>query len=313
MTELSTEHHHHHHHSHNHKHHNHHSEFSEIKNRQVLMVAMIITALFTLVEFIGGLISNSLALLSDSGHMLGDSTALTLAYFAIFFASKKANLQKTFGYRRLETIAAFVNGLMLVFISLLILKEGIGRIITPVPVNSAQLLGIASIGLLVNILVAGILFSQSSHSMNIRGAFMHVLSDILGSFGAIISGLLIIYFGWNWADPVISIFIAGLILFSAYGLLQESFNLLMEGVPGHIKLKKIETLVLENPDVIGIHDLHVWSLNEHQIILTGHIIIEHLNISETVINNLSNQLKNKFNISHCTFQVETQKCDLFCH
>jgi cobalt-zinc-cadmium efflux system protein len=293
-------------------HHNHHHH-TEIENRKILLSAVILTFIFMGVEFAGGIFSRSLALISDSGHMLSDSASLFMAYFAIFISSKKADEHKTFGYKRIETITAFVNGITLVVISLLIIKEGITRLFQPVPVNTGQVILIASIGLLVNLIVAFMLFRNSSHNINIRGAFIHVMGDLLGSVGAIGAGLIIYCTGWLYADPLASFFIACLILFSSFGLLNETFHLLMEGTPRHIKLDSVEKVMLADEDVINVHDLHIWSLDDSRIMLTGHIVIKEINKSEVIVDKITHLLKNKFNIQHSTLQVETIKCDFGCN
>lgn len=290
---------------------NHHH--SEIENRKVLLIAVILTFIFMLVEFFGGLISRSLALISDSGHMFSDSVSLFLAYFAIFISTKKADKHKTYGYKRIETITAFVNGITLVVVSILIFKEGISRLFNPVPVNFQQLIIIASIGLIINIIVAFLLFKNSKHNLNIKGAMIHVIGDLLGSIGAIGAGLIIMFTGWLYADPLISFFIAFLILFSTFDLLKETFHLLMEGTPRHIKLETVENVMLSDEDVINVHDLHIWSLDDSKIMLSGHIVIKEITKSEAIVDKITNLLKEKFNIQHSTLQVETIKCDFGCN
>jgi cobalt-zinc-cadmium efflux system protein len=297
-------------HSHGHDHHNHHGE---IENRKVLLIAVLLTFSFMLVEFFGGIFSRSLALISDAGHMFSDSASLFLAYFAIFISTKKADKHKTFGYKRVETITAFVNGITLVIVSLLIIKEGISRMINPVPINTNQLIGIAFIGLLVNILVAYILFKNSSHNLNIRGALIHVVGDLLGSIGAIGAGVIIMFTGWLYADPLISFFIAILILISSFGLLKDTFHLLMEGTPRHIELEKVESVILADEDIVNVHDLHIWSLDDSKIMLTGHLVINEISKSEIIVDKITRLLKNKFDIQHSTLQVETIKCEFGCN
>ncbi len=307
---------------HNHAHHNHHHDHnshglhhhhSEVENRRILLIALIVTFLFMLIEFFGGVISRSLALISDAGHMLSDSASLFMAYFAIFISSKKANEYKTFGYKRIETITAFVNGITLIIVSILVLKEGIERFVHPITVNTNQLIIIASFGLLVNIVIALLLFKNSKNNLNIRGALIHVIGDLFGSIGAIIAGLVMKYTGWLYADPLISVLIALLILFSSFALLRETFHLLMEGTPRHIKVEIVEKLILEDNDIINVHDLHIWSLSDSKIMLTGHIVIKEISKSEIIIEKINKTLHEKFNINHSTLQIETIKCNLGCN
>ena len=231
-------------HAHSHTGDEHHHHKVDKGNIKPLAFSFIITAIFMIVEFIGGLISNSLALISDSGHMLTDVGALAVSIGAVYLGSKKSDEDKTFGYKRLETIAAFINGITLIVISALILKEGIERLVHPVNIKQEQLIIIASIGLLVNIVSALILFKNSKENINIRAAFTHVIGDMLGSIGAIVAGLIIQFSGWLYADPLISILISFIILFSSISLLRETFHTLMEGTPRNINLKQVKDEIL---------------------------------------------------------------------
>lgn len=302
-------------HSHSHEGHSghHHHNHADIKNRKILLIAVILTFVFMLVEFIGGLISNSLALLSDAGHMLSDSASLIMAYFAIFLSQKKADQFRTFGYKRIETITAFVNGITLIIISLLIIKEGIQRIFEPVEINSQQLITVASLGLLINIVIAVMLFKNSRENLNIKAAFLHVIGDLLGSVGAIVAGIIVSISGWLYIDPIISFFIAALIIISSGSLLKETFHLLMEGTPRHIKLASVEQMIMDSEGVTNVHDLHIWSLGDTKILLTGHIVISEISSSEKIIDKISRQLHDNFGIEHSTIQAETEKCQLGCN
>lgn len=292
---------------------NKHNHTSEINSIKLLFFSFILTAFFMLIEFIGGFISKSLALVSDAGHMLSDVASLGISIWAIYLGNRKANLSKTFGYKRIETIAAFVNGITLVVISILIFKEGIERLIHPVSINQEQLLVIAIIGLLINIVVATILFKSSKESVNVKSAFFHVISDLLGSVGAIIAGLIIQFTGWLYADSLISIFIAVLILFSAKSILEETFHTLMEGVPKNININDLVNRIKVIENIIDIHDLHIWSLSDSQIILTAHLVTnEHLNNQET-IGKVKEFLHNEFNIEHSTIEIETINCNNCCN
>jgi len=293
----------------NHHHHNH----AEISNIKVLIFAFILTFSFMFVEFIAGFFSKSLALISDAGHMLSDSTALFLALIAVFIGTKEANLSKTFGYKRIETIVAFLNALGLLILAGFIFKEGIERIFNPVQIIVNQLLIVAIIGLIINILMALILFKNSKDSINVRGAFLHVLGDLLGSIGVILAGLIIKFTGWLYADPLISIVIATLILISSIRLLKETLHILMEGTPKHIEPTNVTKEIMSlNENIINVHDLHIWSLNESKLILTCHIVIKEMSKSQEIIKQVRSFLVEKFNIEHSTLQIEPSKCNLNC-
>lgn len=297
-------------HLHNHNHSHNHG--NDVQNINVLIITFVLTFLFMIAEFTGGFFSKSLALISDAGHMLSDAVSMGIAIWAIKAGSKSHDLSKTFGYKRTEVIAAFVNGITLVAVSLLILKEGIQRLFEPVLINENQLILIASLGFLVNLIVAFILFKNSKESINVRGAFLHVISDLLGSVGAIGAGLIIKYTGWAYADPLISIIIAILIMFSSYRLLKETYNTLMEGSPEHIDFQEVIDTVKSINNVQDVHDLHIWSLNESQIILTAHIITEVNSDSRTIISDIKKILHKNFNVNHSTLELETVRCDNGC-
>jgi len=271
---------------HNHAHDHHHHNHQQLSNSKVVFIAFLLTFFFMFVELVGGIISKSLALISDAGHMLSDSTSLILSFIAILLGKKSANSLNTFGYKRVETISAFVNGLILLFVSLLILNEAISRIIHPEMVNSGQMTVIASLGLIINLTVAFILFKNAKENLNIRGAFLHVLGDLLGSIGAIFAALIINFTGWLRVDPLVSIFISLLIIFSASELLKESFHLLMEGVPKNIKMEDVTKVILNQEGVNSVHDLHIWSLGDAKVMLTGHIVITEIIASEQIIKSI---------------------------
>ncbi len=304
--------------SHNHHdHHSHdgHSHSHDDTNKSILIFALIITSIFMVVEVFGGFISQSLALISDAGHMFADAGSLAISLWAVNYGTKKSNLSKTFGYKRIETIAAFINGITLIIIAAFIFKEGIERLFHPVTINNTQLILVASIGLVVNILVAFVLFKGSKNNTNIRGAFIHVIGDLLGSVGAILAGIIIKFTGWLYADPLISILIAFLILLSSLNLLKETFHTLMEGTPKDLDLEKICQRIKSFDNINDIHDLHVWSLNEKQIILTAHIIVNDDLASSTqlMVHKIKEALHHDFDINHSTLEVETVNCNINCN
>ncbi|HQU82588.1 MAG TPA: cation diffusion facilitator family transporter, partial [Pyrinomonadaceae bacterium] len=225
-----------------------------------LRIALALTALYMIAEFVGGWLANSLALIADAGHMLTDVAALSLTLAAIWFASRPATAQKTFGYYRLEILAAFVNGIALVLLSLFVIYEAYERFYAPPAVKGAELTVIAFGGLAVNLIAAYLLHSDHEHDLNMRGAWLHVMGDALGSVAAIIAGVLIYAFGWLWADAVSSVLISLIIIVGSWNLIKESVNVLLEGTPAHINLKAVEETLRATEYVSDVHDLHVWTI-----------------------------------------------------
>ncbi|WP_147534090.1 cation diffusion facilitator family transporter [Bacillus marasmi] len=292
---------HHHHHGHSHEHgHHHHSS-----NQKALFWAFILIAIFMVVEVIGGILTNSLALLSDAGHMLSDAVALGLSFFAIKIGQRKATISKSYGYKRFEIIAAGLNGITLIVISLYIFIEAYQRFQDPPEIQSLGMLTISLIGLLVNIAAAFILMSgDKDGNLNVRSAFLHVIGDMLGSVGAICAALLIYFFGWGFADPIASIIVAILILFSGWNVTKESLHILMEGTPSNIECEKVKQALMKIPCVNDVHDLHVWSITSGMPMLTCHISIGDATSHDTVLTNAQSLLHDQFGIDHSTIQVE---------
>jgi cobalt-zinc-cadmium efflux system protein len=256
-------------------------------------------------EAVGGWLTNSLALIADAGHMLTDVAALTLTLFAIWFASRPATSKKTYGYYRLEILAAFVNGIALVLLSLWIIYEGVQRWQDPPEIAGTALTIIAIGGLIVNIIAAYLLHSDHKHDLNMRGAFLHVVGDLLGSVAAIIAGVLIWSMGWVWADALGSIVISAIIIFSAWRLILESVNVLLEGTPRHINLAAVESTILETAGVGGVHDLHVWTISSGIDALSAHISHDDSVGHSELLGIIRNKLHDRFGIDHRTIQMET--------
>ncbi|MBB6451852.1 cobalt-zinc-cadmium efflux system protein [Salirhabdus euzebyi] len=298
-------------HSHSHDHgHGHAHGHSHNANKKALMVSFIFIFTFMIVEVIGGIMTNSLALLSDAGHMLSDAAALGLSLFAFKIGEKTANHSKTYGYKRFEILAAFINGITLLAISLYIFWEAYHRFFEPPNVSGSMII-IAFVGLIVNIVVAWILMrGDTSDNLNMRSAFLHVLGDLLGSVGAIVAGLLIIFFGWNIADPIASVFVAFLILISGWRVTKDSIHVLMEGKPAHIDIKKIENNLLAIAGVKGIHDLHVWAITSNFPTLTCHVTVEENVDRDQILKQASKILHDNFELTHTTIQVEGEKSAL---
>lgn len=256
-------------------------------------------------EAVGGWLTNSLALIADAGHMLTDVAALTLTLLAIWFASRPATPQKTFGYYRLEILAAFVNGIALVLISLWVIYEAYERISASPAVKGFELTVIAAGGLAVNLFAAYLLHADHQNDLNMRGAWLHVVGDALGSVVAIVAGVLIIAFGWLWADSVGSLLISLIIIFGAWRLIRESVNVLLEGTPAHINLKAVEDAIRRTESVADVHDLHVWTITSGMEALSVHIVHQTAASQAQLLQNVRERLHDEFGIDHLTIQMET--------
>lgn len=296
--------HHHHGHSHGHDHHHHHHS----SNKKALFWSFVLIATFMFVEVIGGYITNSLALLSDAGHMLSDAAALGLSLFAIVLGERKATQKNTYGYRRFEIIAAALNGITLILISAYIFYEAFQRIQNPPEIQSLGMLTISVIGLLINIAAAFILMrGNKEENLNVKSAYLHVLGDMLGSVGAIVAALLIFFFGWGWADPVASIIVAFLIIISGIRVTKESFHILMEGAPTSIDTMKVRETLALIPHVKEVHDLHIWSITSGMSMLTCHISMSNEGEHDIILHQAQKLLSEEFHIEHSTIQVEKEE------
>lgn len=257
-----------------------------------------------IVEVIGGFMTNSLALLSDAGHMLSDAGALALSYVAITIGQRAVSGQKTFGYRRFEIFAALINGITLIGISMYIFYEAFQRFSDPPAVASTGMLIIATLGLVVNIAAAFILKRGDKENLNVKSAFLHVLGDILGSVGAISAALLILFFGWNLADPIASIIVAVLIIFSGYRVTRDSFHILMEGVPDNILSEDVREKLMSVEEVDEVTDLHIWSITSDFPSLTCHVIVDQEADEQSVLRKIQNLLHDEFDLHHMTIQIK---------
>ncbi len=262
-----------------------------------------ITAAFMVAEVVGGILANSLALLADAGHMFTDVAALALSLVAMRLAQRPPSPTKTYGYVRLEILAALINGAALLFISFFILKEAWERFQAPPEVDGPLMMGVAVVGLAVNVIGAVLLHSHAGESLNVRGAYLHVLGDLLGSVGAIVAGTLILTTGWMLADPIISVVIALLILFGAWRLVREATDILLEGAPRGLD---VEALVEDLRQIEGLeelHDVHVWTLTSGFVAMSGHGVIDDLDQHRRILDEI-NRILNQRGISHVTFQLE---------
>jgi len=259
--------------------------------------------LYMIAEVVGGLLTNSLALLADAGHMLSDAGSLGLAIFALWIAQRPRTPERTFGYHRTEILAALANGVALVVVAVLIVIEARGRLLQPEPVNGATMLWIASGGLVVNLLGMRILHGGRSDSLNLRGAWLHVLSDTLGSVQAILAGVLIWAFGWNWADPVASVLIALLVVWSAWALIREAGSVLMEATPSHIDAAEVQRAIRQVEGIEQVHDLHVWTITSGFESLSVHARVGDRD-RDAVLSDIQTVVRDRFSIEHATIQLE---------
>jgi cobalt-zinc-cadmium efflux system protein len=273
---------------------------------QRLKWALAISAVYFFAELVGGFMTNSLALLSDAGHMVSDMAALGLSLFAFRIAKRPATLISTYGYYRVEILAALFNGLALWLIVGIIFAAAYNRLFHPPEVQSYGMLVVAVLGLVVNIAAGLILFGSHHHNLNLRGAFLHVVSDALGSVGAIAAGLVMLSTGWYLADPLISIFIGVLILYSSWSLIKESVSVLMQTVPKGIRLEEVRQTIEAVEGVSMVHDLHIWAVTSDIFTLSAHAVVENGGDFHQVLNCIEDTLKERFNIEHTTIQLETE-------
>ena len=271
-----------------------------------LKLALAISCIYFFAELIGGFLTNSLALLSDAGHMLSDIAALALSLFAFRIAKRPATVISTYGYHRAEILAALFNGLTLWLIVGVIFAAAYNRFLDPPAVESYGMMIVASLGLLVNVVAGTVLYGSHHHNLNLRGAFLHIVSDALGSVGAIAASLIMLFTGWYVADPAISILIGLLILHSSWNLVKESLSVLMQAVPKSIRLEDVQQALEEVEGVSKVHDLHVWAVTSDIFTLSAHAVVENGGDFHQVLNGIEDTLKERFNIEHTTIQLETE-------
>jgi cobalt-zinc-cadmium efflux system protein len=271
-----------------------------------LLWASVISAVYFIAELVAGFLTNSLALLSDAGHMLSDIGAMALSLFAFRMARRPATHQSTYGFHRVEILAALFNGLTLWLMVGIIFTAAFNRFAEPPVVKSFGMMIVAVVGLLVNIAAAAILHGGHRHNLNLRGAFLHVVSDAVGSVGAIAAGVIMLTTGWYLADPLISIFIGGLILFSSWSLVKDSVSVLMQSVPKGIRLEEVRLTIEAVDGVSKVHDLHIWAVTSDIFTLSAHAVIENGGDFHEVLNRIEDTLRERFNIEHTTIQLETE-------
>ena len=288
-----------------HDHSHHHSvKGSSASHKRRLAITLVLAALYMVAEIVGGLITNSLALLADAGHMFSDVASLALSFFAVWLAGQPAPPHRTYGYHRAEILAALANGVTLAVVSEFIWYEAYERMWGPPEVQGALMMGIATGGLVVNLIGLWILNAGRSENLNIRGAWLHVMTDALGSIGAIVAGVLIWAFSWEWADPVASVLISILVLYSAWNLVRESIAVLMESAPARIDVEQVRRTLIEIEGVIDVHDLHVWTITSGMDAISAHVVTAENHADTELLGRVQQVLSRRFQLQHATIQLE---------
>ena len=282
---------------------------SEIRHERPLWWAFGLTLAFLIAEVIGGILTNSLALLSDAAHMATDVIALAISLVAVRLSRKPADAKRTYGYARMEAIGAMVNGLLLFAVAFYVLWEAAHRFSEPPEVASIGMMVIASLGLLVNLIAMRLLKAGSGESLNLKGAYLEVWADMLGSLGVIIAAVLIMVTGWRVVDPIVAVLIGLWVLPRTWTLLREAGQVLMQGVPSGLDLEIVRRALTEQPGVAQVHDLHIWALASRQPIMTAHLVLTDptLNVDD-LRRTVSQMLEDRFHIGHATLQVESSDC-----
>lgn len=281
-----------------------------IESSRKLKVAIALTSAILFAEIIGGIISNSLALLTDAAHVFMDVLALGLSLSALTIACRPLDEKATFGYHRAEIFAALINGILLVIVVIFILREAYERLLSPPEIRTFEMLGVASIGLVVNLYVT--LSLRGHRDLNIRGAYLHVLGDTLSSFAVIAGGVLIILTGYYIVDPILSVIISCVIVYNSLRLMKESVDILMERTPKHINLEKLKNEILGIKGVHGLHDLHVWSICSNVHALNAHLVVDSISVKDTekITFEINRRLIQDYRISHTTLQFECNECGI---
>ncbi|HEV3406597.1 MAG TPA: cation diffusion facilitator family transporter [Candidatus Dormibacteraeota bacterium] len=271
-----------------------------------LRLALGLTLAILLIEFAGGLLSHSLALLSDAGHVLTDVFALGLAWFAVEQSRRPADQRRSYGYQRVGILAALLNSVTLVVIVIAIAVEAVRRLLAPEPVQGGTVIVTALAAIAINTFVI-LSLRTGGRNLNLRAALLHVTGDVAASAGVVIGGIVILLTGWLYIDPILSLAIAALIAYSAWGIVRETVNLLMEGTPPEIDVAAVTKQITRTPKVVGVHDLHVWALSSEELALSCHVVVDDISLSdaEHVVRDLEHRLCDAFTIGHTTIQVES--------
>jgi len=289
-----------------------HSHFNDLadKTAKRLSLSLGLTAAFVVIEVIAGIFSNSLALLTDAAHNFTDVIALGLSWYALRIAAKPAHAGKTFGYHRVGILVALVNSTSLILIALGIFYEAHRRFLSPPEVNAPILIGVGIVAFIINLVTALLVKKGSENDLNLRSAFLHLMGDVLSTLGAVFAGVLIFFTQWNWLDPLVSVLIGAFILWSAWGILRQSIHILLESAPENMDVPKMVDDIRAVDGVRGIHDLHVWSINENLRMLSAHVVTDNISIGEGTLiqKNINDVLANGYHIQHATLQLECEGC-----
>jgi len=288
---------------------NHSHAIPENKHETVLWMALALTFSFFFIEVTAGLLLNSLALLADAAHMFTDIAALGIALAAIKIAKRPADARRTYGYHRFEILAAAFNALLLFAVAIYIVFEAYQRFRNPIEVQSMGMLVVATIGLIVNLISMRLLFSGQTSSLNLKGAYLEVWSDMLGSVGVIVAAIVIRLTGWAWVDTLVAIGIGFWVLPRTWILLKESLNILLEGVPEGIDINEVTKIIRDVPGVVSVHDLHIWALTSGKNSLAAHVVHNEASPQALLIKNIQASLANHFKVFHTTLQCETTACE----
>ncbi|MGD9722984.1 MAG: cation diffusion facilitator family transporter [Pirellulales bacterium] len=274
------------------------------QNRARLAWTLALTLAYMVAEIVGGYLSGSLALLADAGHMFSDAAALGLSLFAAWISARPPTPQHSYGYYRAEILAALANGATLVAIAIMIVVEAVSRLGTPHPVAGTLMMTVAAGGLVINFIGLAILHSGRSENLNVHGAWLHLLTDALGSVAALAAGALIWLGGWNWVDPVASILIALLVIYSSWSLLKQAIAILMESTPAHLDVDEVRNALAAAPGACEVHDLHIWTITSGMVSLSAHLVVTEGHDPATCLETLRKTLHERFGIDHSTIQIE---------
>jgi len=293
-----------------HEHHHHHD--IETMGDRRLVAAIAVNMLLTLAQVIGGIVSGSLALIADALHNFSDAASLLIAWVARKIGRQPADHFKTFGYKRAEVIAALINLVTLVLVGLYLIYEALWRVFEPQIIEGWTVVIVAGIALVIDVITAILTYSMSKHSMNIRAAFLHNVSDALASVGVIVAGTVILLYEWYWMDTVLTLLIAGYVLYQAATLLPKTIHILMEGTPEDIAIDEVIQVMEHVEGVSNVHHVHIWQLDEHKNALEGHVVIDDFCDTERVKSALKAELKHQFAIAHSTLEFEIEHCEKPC-
>lgn len=293
-----------------HEHHQHH-DIATMGDRR-LVAAIAVNMLLTVAQVIGGMVSGSLALIADALHNFSDAASLLIAWVARRIGRQPADRFKTFGYKRAEIIAALINLVTLVIVGLYLTYEAVWRVFEPQMIEGWTVVIVAAIALVVDVITAILTYTLSKHSMNIRAAFLHNVSDALASIGVIVAGSMILLYGWYWTDTALTLLIAGYVLYQAATMLPKTIHILMQGTPENINIDDVIKVIEGVDGVVNVHHVHIWQLDEHKNALEAHVVIGDFGDTEAIKTALKTELEQQFDIGHSTLEFETSRCGKVC-